>query len=523
MGLLSAIRGLFGRSARQAANPSSKGGATVRGRYDAARNAPENAEYWAAADGLSANGANNPAVRDTLRRRSRYESQNNGYCKGLLRGRRNDLIGTGPRLQLTLPEKFTRTVTDPDFQVEVTEQVTTPTGAARQVERLFRKWMEAADIAQDLRVMSETTDRDGETFAVFVTNPGIDNPVKLDLRLYEAEECSTPDLMWNDPLRIDGIVFDAHLNPAEYHFLKRHPGDNGWLPTWEYDCVPASYVVHWFDPDRPRQARGIPATTPALPLFSQLRRYTLAVLGAAETAANMAGVLKTDSPPNGEAEDAPTFETMDSVPIPRNSLLTLPSGWELGQFDPRQPTSSYKEFKSELLTEAGRSVNASRNESTGSSAEYNYSSGRLDHLPKQRGVKIDRDRLRLTALNRIFRAWHAEAALRAKAEGYLPADLPPIDQWDWSWQWDGFDSIDRQKDAQADDIELANGTKTLGDVLAEDGRDWEEHLRSRARQLATAAKLEAEYGLKPGTLYPAAKATSPQPAPEPADAEPQAA
>lgn len=519
MGLFSTIRGWFGGSTRPAPVTKAKP-PQGRGRYDAARNAPENAEYWANADALSANAANNPVVRNTLRNRSRYEAQNNGYCKGLIRGRRNDLIGTGPRLQVAMPETWTETYEDPDFGVDQQREVTTPAGAARTVERLFRKWMEAADIAQDLRIMSETTDRDGETFAVMVTNPGVDDAVKLDLRLYEAEECSTPDLMWNDPLRIDGIVFDRHLNPVEYHFLKRHPGDNGWLPTWEYDHVPAQHVIHWFDADRPRQARGIPTGTPSLPLFSQLRRFTLATLTGAEVASNIAGILETELPPNSADEDAPTFETMDQVPIPRGSLLTAPAGWKLNQFDPKQPSTGYKEFKAEILTEAGRAFNASRNESTGSSAEYNYSSGRLDHLPKQRGVKIDRDRLRLTALNRIFRAWHAEASFRT---GYLPKDLPPIDLWDWSWQWDGFDSIDRQKDAQADDIELANGTKTLGDVLAEDGRDWEEHLRSRARQLAAAAKLEVEYGLKPGTLYPAAKAAATQPEPEQASAEPQAA
>ena len=38
--------------------------------------------------------------------------------------------------------------------------------------------------------------------------------------------------------------------------------------------------------DRPGQARGIPDITPALPLFAQLRRFTLAVLAAAETAAD---------------------------------------------------------------------------------------------------------------------------------------------------------------------------------------------------------------------------------------------
>jgi len=66
--------------------------------------------------------------------------------------------------------------------------------------------------------------------------------------------------------------------------------------------VPADAVVHWFRSDRPGQHRGIPEITPALPLFAQLRRYTLAVIAAAETAADFAAVLFTDAPANGEAQ-----------------------------------------------------------------------------------------------------------------------------------------------------------------------------------------------------------------------------
>ena len=47
------------------------------------------------------------------------------------------------------------------------------------------------------------------------------------------------------------------------------------------DVIDANAVIHWFRADRPGQHRGVPEITPALPLFAQLRRYTLAVLGAA--------------------------------------------------------------------------------------------------------------------------------------------------------------------------------------------------------------------------------------------------
>jgi len=50
-----------------------------------------------------------------------------------------------------------------------------------------------------------------------------------------------------------------------------------------------------------RPAPWRPGDHAALPLFAQLRRYTLAVLAAAEAAADFAGILYTDAPANGEA------------------------------------------------------------------------------------------------------------------------------------------------------------------------------------------------------------------------------
>lgn len=483
----------------------------VRGRYDAAQTNVGNLKHWEGADALSANGANSPAVRDVLRKRARYEAANNGYAKGLLRTIRNDVIGTGARLQVSLPDEYA----DPDFGT----QMRVRPGAGRAVELAFARWADAAGLDDKLRVLLETGDRDGECFAVAVSNPALPDAVKLDLRLIEGDQCATPDLVWTDRLAVDGIRFDEAGNPTEYHFLKQHPGDPFWQNPWDYDRIAAKYVLHWFDPDRPNQARGVPAITPGLPLYSQLRRYTLATLGAAELAANLAGILYTDQA--ADPDDAADVETMDTVPIPRQALLTAPAGWKAEQFKPEQPVSTYREFKGELLTEAGRPLCAPRNVSTASSAEYNYSSARLDHLPYQRAIRITRERVRRAVLARVFFAWLYEARL---VPGYLPADLPPVALWQLRWQWDGFESIDPVKDATADDIALKNGTRTRADIYGARGKDWEEALRQQAKEAALARRLETEYGLAPGTLSPLAASgtpVQPQPEPEGADAQTQ--
>ena len=91
-------------------------------------------------------------------------------------------------------------------------------------------------------------------------------------------------------------------------------------------------------PDRPGQSRGLPDITPALPLFSQLRRYTLAVLAAAESAADFAGILYTDAPPAGEAD---SLEPLDAIELESRMLMTMPAAGRLGQIKPEQPTTTY--------------------------------------------------------------------------------------------------------------------------------------------------------------------------------------
>ena len=139
---------------------------------------------------------------------------------------------------------------------------------------------------------------------------------------------------------IDGIQFDADGNPLSYDVLREHPGDVTFTIDEEFDTVPAAAVLHYFRCDRPGQIRGIPDITPALPLFAQLRRFTLAVLAAAETAADFAGILYTDAPANGEADAAEPFEPIE---LEKRMLLTMPGGWKMAQMRSEQPSTTYAE------------------------------------------------------------------------------------------------------------------------------------------------------------------------------------
>ncbi|MFW6106900.1 MAG: phage portal protein, partial [bacterium] len=289
----------------------------VEGRYDAAVTTHDNRRHWAHADALSADAAASSDVRRILRNRARYEVANNSYARGIVVTLANDTVGTGPRLQL----------------------LTDDAGVNREIEREFDLWATEVCLAEKLRTMRMARAQDGESFAVMANNPVLGHPVKLDLRVIEADQVTSPfgtghRLQTTDyrearcstgassagyslqpaACEIDGILLDRHGNPAAYRVLKDHPGGSTAHFIGQFITVPAANMVHVFRQERPGQHRGVPEITPALPLFAQLRRFTLAVLGAAESAAEFAGIVYTDAPPNGEAD---AVEPMDLIELER--------------------------------------------------------------------------------------------------------------------------------------------------------------------------------------------------------------
>ncbi len=433
----------------------------VRARFDAAQTTADNARHWAMADSMSADSAGSADVRRKLRQRARYEVANNSYAKGIVLTLANDCIGTGPRLQLLAD----------DGEIN------------RQVEMAFADWAEAVNLAEKLRTMRMAKSADGEAFAVLTANPMIDSPVKLDVQLIEADRVASP-VMPILPITsgVDGIFLDAYGNPQTYTVLRQHPGD---LVAWNTQCdlIPAGAVVHWFRSDRPGQHRGIPEITPALPLFAQLRRYTLAVIAAAETAADFAAVLYTDAPANGEAQ---ALEPMDVIDLEKRMATVLPDGWRLGQVEAQQPTTSYGEFKGEILNEIARCLNLPYNIAAGNSSGYNYASGRLDHQTYYKSIRVEQTHLAEVVLDRILAAWLGEAQLLTEF-AYLRTAQTIRHQW----FFDGTEHVDPAKEAKAQATRLASSTTTLAAEYARQGKDWETELRQRAKE----KQLMAELGL----------------------------
>ncbi len=464
------LSGILSNRPRRAVRPSIGGSVfrqpfssppRVNARYDAAVTSDDNRKHWAAADSLSAKTANSASVRRTLRNRARYEIANNSYARGISLTLANDIVGTGPRLQM----------------------LTEDPSANRIIEREFGRWSNAIGLAEKLRTMKLACCGDGEAFGILTSNPCVQAPVQLDLMLVEADQVTIPFGVTGYANYIDGIQFDSFGNPVLYHVLKSHPGDTG--TTWgEFATVPAGAMLHLFRVDRPGQVRGIPEITPALPLFAQLRRFTLAVIAAAETAADFAGILYTDSPANGEADAAEPFEPIE---LEKRALLTMPGGWRMAQLEAQQPCSTYREFKHEILNEIARCLSMPFNIASGNSSTYNYASGRMDHQVYGKSIRVDQSNMARVVLDRILSAWLNEAIL---IEGFLPQTVRTTTfTGEHQWFFDGQEHVDPLKEANAQATRLSNHTTTLAYEYARQGRDWEDALYQRAKELALMSQL----------------------------------
>lgn len=481
----------------------------IRAKYDAAATTDENRKHWAQADDLSANAANSAEIRRTLRRRARYERDNSSYCKGIVSTLAGDLIGTGPRLQMI---SFGLTY-GPDREESADRKTAIRSRlfvseAKRTIAREFALWCDEVNLAGKLRQMESSRHVDGESFALFVSNPKLAGPVKLDLRVIEADQVETPDYRGDDPLAVSGVRFDKWGNPAFYDILQSHPGD--WWSAYgsgEYKSTPAAEVLHWFVSDRPGQARGIPTYTPAIPLFAQLRRYCLAVLCSAEIAAELAAFVQSNTPPG---EDDPGPDPFELLEIVRGQITTLPQGWGINQLNPTQPTTAFGDFVEHIIKEIARCLNMPWGLAGGDSSSYNYSSGRLDIQTYVRNViKVTRADIERRIVDRIFTAWLEEAVL---INGFLPIEgLGPHRGWRWQWHWDQFGHVDPSKEATAIQTLLTINATTMSRIYAERGEDWQEAFE----QLALEKEEMERLGLGP-PKQPSAPAGGD---PSPADAE----
>lgn len=463
----------------------------VRASYDAASTSSQAMRNWQNADQLSADLSLLPHIRKIISSRGRAEMCNNAWAFGILNTLADDTVGTGPRLQY-----YHHQDTDAiDLDAE---------GCLQRRERRFRLWSKKIGLSGKLRLARLAKAVDGESFLRIFINSGAPGDVKLDIAVYESEQVGSPlwgvITEWHDtgvPREVDGVIFDRYGNPTGYRFRRVHPGSNATLAD-DSVVIPAGQVIHYLNTIRPTQHRGFSEMAPALAIFNDLRRYSVAVVTNAESAASLTFVLQTDLPA-GDAPDefpgAPAANAadnaagdpppgfMDTVSLERNSGLFLPENWKANQLKAEQPTQTYPAFVDAKINEAARVFSMPFNVAKGNSSEYNYASGRLDHQTYHKKITCERQLITERILQPILAAWEDFDQV------YHPDDYAICGDVDREWMWDAFEHVDPAKEANSRMVNLTSMATNLSEECAKEGRDWLNVLRQRQRELAMCKSL----------------------------------
>jgi len=421
----------------------------IRASYDLARTNDDNRRHWAVADSYDADSANSIAVRRTTVKRSRYETANNGFLQGINRTLANYEVGRGPKLRM---------------------QTANP-GMNATVLAAWNRWTKRVKLARKLRTAVKARAKDGEAFLLAKTNLSLPDDVKLDLIGLECEQITSTDLLFAQKNRIDGITFDEFGNPISYDVLPYHPGGSWTLGNQRAEQVPAKFMFHLFQEERPGQHRAIPESASTLPVSVQSRRWREATLQAAENLADFSIFIKTGANPMEGPDQLAPFSSFE---IEKGMMTSLPGGGDAFQPKPEQPAATYEGFLRTQIGELSRPHSMSYSLAACDSSNANFASAKLDQHPFHFQVDTDQADMEDLVLDPLFELWFAEAV---KRYGWDFADSPAPSH---TWDWPAMPIVNEVDTANARETNIRTGVSNKPRIVAEDGYDVEEELQKEA-------------------------------------------
>jgi len=363
---------------------------------------------------------------------------------------------------------------------------------------------------------------DGESFGV-MTNGGQIQPV-------EAERVQTPADLSGKPNVLDGMRLSDTGRVLGAYVLAR--GDYGAPDSQDFEFVDSVDLIHFSDPFRVDQVRGIPMLAAMLNTAKDLADLQGAVLTKARMDARNAwaifsreGAAKAQqlgprraTSENASAGQVQEFERFDE---PRNYYLKTDD--KIQSLASATPNPQHVEFCKHYMR------------AMGSAFGLPYELLSLDFS----GGSFSSDRAKLMiAYRRIaaFQAMHARKWQRiwnwTIARGIKDGDLPPAplnelgfsDWYNVQWINPRADWIDPEAQVNAEKSAIGLGVESLSSVSLRYGKDAEATLREKAGDIKLAREIAAEIGVdwrdlfdvsmnpqRAATVQPVKKDDEPQP------------
>jgi len=418
---------------------------------------------------------------ETLRQRAREQSINTSQLKRFYRLLRQNVVGPhGIRLQsyAKLPDG------KPDRP------------ARKQVEREWERFCRKGQFdvtgrysfVTFLWLWIETLARDGEVMVRLVRN--WPNRWGFAVQILEADrlDLNLNTLLDNGNQVRMGVEMDAWERPVAYWLLKDHPGDIYRRAEEKYERVPASELIHTFDPWRPHQARGFTWTHAAALDIHHLEEFRQAALTKAEHAAKITGFYEPDAEwldPPDDGTDAPVYEEVEA-----GTAREMPYGYKFKELNHNTPGADYAPFVKDIQRSAAGGLGPSYNRLSNDLEGVNFSSLRSGEIDERDFYKCAQQLLISELLERLGETWF-DCALLTGALRFAPGAIErSTEHW---WQPRGWDWVDPLKDSKAASESIGNRTKSRAHYIRLNGDDPDEVFDEIAEEEA----LLREKGLLP--------------------------
>jgi len=449
-----------------------------------------------------------------LRNRSRQLVRDNDYARQAIRAVRNNVIGTGIRMQA---------------------QVRMQRGGGRldtavndAIELAWADWGRKATCHtagrlsfQDIeRLLIGAVAESGEVFVRMVRQPFGNSRVPFALEIIESDllddNYTGGSTVEGNEWRM-GVELNRWGRPVQYAFLTKHPGDSTFGPstTARHRLVPADEVLHLYVQDRPGQTRGVPWLASAIQRLHMLQGYEQAEVVRARAASSLMGFITS---PEGELlgdeiydnERVSNFEPGVFKYLAPGESVTVP------QLD--APDGQLEPFLRAMLRAMAAGVGCSYETISRDFSQTNYSSSRLSLLEDRENWKALQQYMIENFHRPVFEAWLEMAVLGGALN--LPAYETDPDRYRRvRWMPRGWAWVDPAKEVEAYKEAVRCGFKTQADVVAEQGGDLEELLLARKAEVDRAEELDLYFDSNPENEHEAME----DPAAEPAESAAEAA
>lgn len=432
----------------------------------------------------------------TLRNRSRDLGRNNDYVKNIFtRTIPNNVIGTG------IP-----------FQAQVRMQrggkLDPKTNDA--IEQAWCDWSrkDSCHVAgmqsfQDIeRTIVRCLAEGGEYVVRFIYQPFGRSKIPFALELIDADRLDENfnETLPNGNIVVMGVEKNKWLRPVAYWFLPKNPGDiNIITPSIQADArirVPASDIVHGFIMERENQTRGVPWLASAIMRIRQMQGYEEAEIIAARAAASLMGFIESpEAEPDSDGEQNGEL-VQDFEP---GTIRHLAPGEKMNIPNVSRPGGAFDPFMRLMLRGVAAGAGASYESISRDYSQSNYSSSRLALIDDRDNWRVLQAWVIRNFHQVVFERWLDLAVLsgQIKLSGY---ELAPEKFQAVKWMPRGWTWVDPEKEVRAYAVAVRNGFTTLSEVVAQEGKDIEELMRQRARELELADELGLVFDSDPSKV-----------------------